>query len=85
MFTVASRDPFVHQADAAHDDHVNKRGWSPYAWHGGSILAIAGKDFSIMASDTRLGQHGGIYSREFKRNNQGNAVLYFSDFEFFSN
>merc|ERR1712008_28532 len=29
-----------------------------------------GEDFSVMASDTRLGQHGGIYSREFKRNNQ---------------
>jgi len=70
MFTVAAKDPFVHQADAAYEDQCNKRGWSPYSWHGGSILAIAGDDFSIMASDTRLGQHGGIYSREFKRNNQ---------------
>ena len=68
---VATQDPFVHKADAAFEDQCNKRGWSPYSWHGGSILAIAGEDFSIMASDTRLGQHGGIYSREFKRNNQG--------------
>jgi len=70
MFQTASRDPFVHQADAAYEDHIKKQGWSPYSWHGGTILAIAGEDFSIMASDTRLGQHGGIYSREFNRNNQ---------------
>jgi len=70
MMNTVSRDPFVHQADAAYDDHIKKQGWSPYSWHGGTILAIAGEDFSIMASDTRLGQHGGIYTREFNRNNK---------------
>ena len=30
------------KADAAYEDQCNKRGWSPYSWHGGSILAIAG-------------------------------------------
>merc|ERR1712227_289882 len=70
MMNTVSRDPFVHQADAAYDDHIKKQGWSPYSRHGGTILAIAGEDFSIMASDTRLGQHGGIYTREFNRNNK---------------
>merc|ERR1712048_538472 len=64
-------DPFVHRADSAAQILGNKRGWSPYSWHGGSILAIAGEDFAVLASDTRLGEHGGIYTRELNRNTQG--------------
>ena len=64
-------DPFVHGADSAAQILGNKRGWSPYSWHGGSILAIAGEDFAVLASDTRLGEHGGIYTRQLNRNTQG--------------
>jgi hypothetical protein len=64
-------DPFVHRADQAAQDQANQRHWSPYSWHGGTVLAIAGEDFAIIASDTRLGEHGGIYTRELNRNTQG--------------
>ena len=29
MMNTASRDPFVHQADAAYDDHIKKQGQTP--------------------------------------------------------
>jgi 20S proteasome subunit beta 6 len=38
--------------------------WSPYSWNGGTILAISGDDFSIIASDTRLSEGFQIYSRD---------------------
>jgi len=44
--------------------------WSPYSWHGGSIIGIAGDDFVVVASDTRLGEHGSIYQRDLSRLHQ---------------
>lgn len=41
--------------------------WSPYSWHGGSVVGIAGEDFAVIASDTRLGEHGAIYQRDHHR------------------
>lgn len=41
-----------------------KHDWSPYAMNGGSVMAIAGQDFSLIASDTRLSEGYMIYSRE---------------------
>merc|ERR1712048_1059430 len=41
--------------------------WSPYSWHGGSIVGIAGENFVVVASDTRLGEHGSIYQRDLER------------------
>lgn len=41
--------------------------WSPYSWHGGSIVGIAGDDFVVIASDTRLGEQGTIYQRDLER------------------
>jgi len=43
--------------------------WSPYSWHGGSIVGIAGDDFVVIAADTRLGEHGTIYQRDVQRLN----------------
>jgi len=63
-------DPFVHQADEGAQVLANQQRWSPYSWHGGTILAIAGADFAVLASDTRLGEYGGIYTRELNRNTQ---------------
>ncbi|CAG2055345.1 unnamed protein product [Timema podura] len=39
-------------------------GFSPYADNGGSIVAIAGEDYAIIASDTRLSSGFSIYTRE---------------------
>ncbi|KAF6201399.1 hypothetical protein GE061_005847 [Apolygus lucorum] len=37
--------------------------WSPYSENGGSLVAIAGEDFAIVASDTRLSSGYQIYTR----------------------
>lgn len=38
--------------------------FSPYAMNGGTVVAIAGDDFSVIASDTRLSEGFSIHSRE---------------------
>jgi len=38
--------------------------FSPYADNGGSIVAIAGEDFAVIASDTRLSSGFAIYTRD---------------------
>ncbi|GAB6024612.1 hypothetical protein CHUAL_009755 [Chamberlinius hualienensis] len=38
--------------------------FSPYADNGGSVVAIAGEDFVVIASDTRLSTGFAIYTRE---------------------
>ncbi|KAL4091486.1 hypothetical protein QTP88_026173 [Uroleucon formosanum] len=40
------------------------RNFEPYASNGGSIVAISGKDFAIVASDTRLSEGYMIYTRK---------------------
>lgn len=40
------------------------QGFSPYTDNGGTIVAIAGKDYAIIASETRLSSGFQIYTRE---------------------
>jgi len=42
---------------------ILKHDWSPYADNGGSTLGIAGKDFCVIAADTRLSEGYSIATR----------------------
>lgn len=45
-------------------DIPRQMGFSPYADNGGSIVAISGEDFAVIASDTRLTAGFSIYTRD---------------------
>jgi 20S proteasome subunit beta 6 len=48
-----------------YNNGATERRFSPYSDNGGSTVAIAGEDFCVIASDTRLSGHGyAILSRE---------------------
>ncbi|KAI3390051.1 hypothetical protein SNEBB_009580 [Seison nebaliae] len=45
-------------------DRINQHHyWSPYSFHGGTVLGIAGDDFALIASDTRLSEYYSIHNR----------------------
>ncbi|WAR30706.1 SMG7-like protein [Mya arenaria] len=45
--------------------HGPKQGYfSPYSFNGGSVLAVAGDDFSVIASDSRLSEGFSIHTRD---------------------
>lgn len=45
-------------------DTAKQRGFSPYTDNGGTVVAIAGKNYAIIASETRLSTGYQIYTRE---------------------
>nr|XP_002121356.1 proteasome subunit beta type-1-B-like [Ciona intestinalis] len=57
--------------------------FEPYAFNGGNILAVAGGDFAVVASDTRLSQGFMIHTRDHPKAVQltANTVLAQSGFE----
>jgi 20S proteasome subunit beta 6 len=44
-------------------DIPNEHHFNPYEMNGGSLIAVAGKDFAVIASDTRLSEGYSILSR----------------------
>ncbi|XP_005095227.1 proteasome subunit beta type-1 [Aplysia californica] len=42
----------------------NQVSFSPYEFNGGTILAVAGEDYALIATDTRLSQGFSIHSRD---------------------
>ena len=43
-----------------YNNGMTERRFSPYADNGGSVVAIAGDDFVVIASDTRLSGRGWV-------------------------
>ena len=43
-----------------YNNGMTERRFSPYSDNGGSVVAIAGEDFVVIASDTRLSGHGSV-------------------------
>lgn len=43
------------------------KGWSPYTLNGGTVVAVAGDDFCIVAGDTRVSHGYSIGTREGHR------------------
>ena len=54
--TAAPRPPLPDYSEAGGEP--NQQRWSPYSDNGGSTVAIAGDDYAIIASDTRLTNGG---------------------------
>uniref|UniRef100_A0AC34G130 Uncharacterized protein n=1 Tax=Panagrolaimus sp. ES5 TaxID=591445 RepID=A0AC34G130_9BILA len=47
---------------------VHHNRWNPYTIEGGSTLAIAGENFAIVATDTRMSQHDvNVMNREAEK------------------
>ncbi|XP_066917693.1 proteasome subunit beta type-1-A-like [Clytia hemisphaerica] len=51
--------------------------FNPYSFHGGTVLGIAGEDYAVIASDTRLSEGFYIHSRNLPKTYQltGSAIL----------
>lgn len=67
-------DVFAEQPALSYSAGPKQAYFSPYSDNGGSIVAIAGEDFVVIASDSRLSTGYSIYTREqsklFKLSNQ---------------
>ena len=52
------------------DQREHPSGFNPYVSNEGTTIAVAGKDFCIVAADTRISLGFNILSREYSRTSQ---------------
>lgn len=48
-------------------DLGRQQAFNPYAFNGGTVLALAGEDYALIASDTRLSEGFSIHSRDLPK------------------
>ena len=53
------------------------KGWSPYTLNGGTVVAVAGEDFCIVAGDTRVSHGYSIGTRDGHRVTKLCDIFYF--------
>ncbi|XP_015674531.1 proteasome subunit beta type-1 [Protobothrops mucrosquamatus] len=64
LSTAGYVDPVFGLPREIRESSAVQRRFSPYTFNGGTILAIAGEDFVVVASDTRLSEDYAIHSRD---------------------
>ena len=60
-------DPRTQHDDVSQAGGATQHGFSPYEWNGGTVIAVAGDDYVIIASDKRLAAGYSIKSRNITR------------------
>ena len=56
-----------HNSNVTASGPIQAARFSPYDWNGGSVVAVAGEDFVVLAADTRLATGYNIKSRNISR------------------
>ncbi|XP_069625388.1 proteasome subunit beta type-1 [Ranitomeya imitator] len=64
LASCARPDQKPHKAMEYHYAGAVEQRFNPYTFNGGTVLALAGEDFAIVASDTRLSEGYSIHSRD---------------------
>ena len=65
--SLQSSDPRAQHDDVSQAGGATQHRFSPYEWNGGTVVAVAGDDYVVIASDKRLAAGYSIKSRNITR------------------